>query len=207
VEWHAAYDDPDSSLSRRLAIVQQLIRLALDTAPPGPVRVLSLCAGDARDVTGAVRDHPRSRDISGALIELDERLARDALANVASAGVALDVRCRDAADPVEFADVVPVDLLLLVGILGNVADRDVASTIAAVPALCRSGATVIWTRHQRDPDLTPIIREWFDGAGCSCVEFLSPDAGSFAVGSERVAERRPPTALPSRLFVFRDDLW
>jgi hypothetical protein len=207
MDWHSAYDDPASPLSHRLVIVQRLVRDALDSAPPGPVRVLSLCAGDARDIAGAARDHPRARDISGALIEIDERLARDATANVAVAGVALDVRCGDAADPAGFADVLPADVLLLVGIFGNISDDDVAATVAAVPALCRSGATVIWTRHRGDPDLTPMIRQWFDRAGCVSVAFHSPGVGSFAIGSERLSESRRPPILPSRLFAFRDDLW
>ena len=206
-EWHAAYDDPGSSLSRRLVIVQELIRHALDATPPGPVRVLSLCAGDARDITGAARLHPRAHDMSGVLVELDERLASAAQANVASAGLDLEVRCDDAADLSAFADVIPVDVLLLVGIFGNTTDDDVAATVAAVPALCREGATVIWTRHRREPDLTPMIRSWFDAAGCSAVDFRSPDAGGFAVGSERLIEGRPGRTLPTRLFSFRDDLW
>jgi hypothetical protein len=38
--WHALYDDPDSGLSRRLSWVRDRIRVALDEAPPGPVRPL-----------------------------------------------------------------------------------------------------------------------------------------------------------------------
>jgi len=40
--WHAPYDDPDSDLSRRLAWVQDRIRAALDEAPPGPIRAISI---------------------------------------------------------------------------------------------------------------------------------------------------------------------
>jgi hypothetical protein len=207
VAWHAAYDDPTSSLSRRLAVVQQRIRLALDAAPPGPIRVLSLCAGDARDATGALRGHPRVHDVSGVLVEFDEHLARAARANVAAAGVSLVVRRGDAADTRVFTDVVPVDVLLLVGIFGNITDEDVAATVATVPALCRSGASVIWTRHRRAPDLTPRIRDWFDLAGCESVDLSSPEGESFAVGTERVATSSPLPVVPHRLFTFRDDLW
>jgi hypothetical protein len=206
VAWHSAYEDPGSSQSNRLVIVQQLIRHALDAARPGPVRVLSLCAGDSRDIVGAAADHPRAQDISGALIEFDERLASAAQDHVATAELALDVRCDDASDPEAFADVLPVDLLLLVGIFGNISDDDVASTIEAVPAMCKPQATVIWTRHRRDPDLTPRIRQWFDGSGCSPVDFRSPKTGGFAVGSERLAKAHSHATLPSRLFTFRDDL-
>ena len=208
VQWHSAYDDPDSSLSRRLSIVQRLIRDAVDTAPSGPIRMLSLCAGDARDIAGALKDHPRAQDISGELIELDARLVQDAQANVAAAGVALDARCGDAADTEAFASVVPVDVLLLVGIFGNVTEEDVATTIRAVPAICRSGATVIWTRHRREPDLTPRIRQWFEAANCSPIDFFSPGPASFADASERFMPGGPAhaLALPARLFTFRDDL-
>ena len=48
--WHAQYEDPASPLSQRLAAVQQQIALALDRAAPGPLRLLSLCAGQGRDV-------------------------------------------------------------------------------------------------------------------------------------------------------------
>src|SRR5947208_1455065 len=57
LEWHAPYDDPASPLGRRLAVVQQRAREAIDRAPPGPVRVISMCAGQRRppDVTRDVR--------------------------------------------------------------------------------------------------------------------------------------------------------
>ncbi len=209
VQWHSAYNDPDSSLSHRLSIVQRLIRNAVDAAPSGPIRVLSLCAGDARDIAGALSDHPRKQDISGELVELDSRLVQDAQSNIAAAGLALAARCGDAADTKAFAHIVPVDVLLLVGIFGNVTDDDVATTIRAVPAICRPGATVIWTRHRREPDLTPRIRQWFDEASCSPIEFWSPGPASFAVASERFIADGPTRAdaLPARLFNFSDDLW
>src|SRR5690242_4741082 len=50
VQWHRGYDDPLHPLARRLEIVVGLIRRQLDTAPAGPIRVLSLCAGDGRDL-------------------------------------------------------------------------------------------------------------------------------------------------------------
>ena len=49
--WHELYDDPGSSLPRRLALVREVLRAELD-ARPGPVRVVSLCAGDGRDILG-----------------------------------------------------------------------------------------------------------------------------------------------------------
>ena len=70
-----------------------------------------------------------------------------------------------------FADALPADVLLLCGIFGNVSDRDINRTVQAAPALCRAGATVIWTRHRRPPDLTPRIRQWFADSGFAEIAF------------------------------------
>ena len=55
VRWHEAYQDPGSAQFRRLVLVQSEIRQALDAAPPGPIRVLSLCAGNGRDLLEVLR--------------------------------------------------------------------------------------------------------------------------------------------------------
>jgi hypothetical protein len=206
VAWHRDYDDPTSQLSQRLVVVVAMIRSFLDTARPGPIRVLSLCAGDARDVTTAAADHPRKHDLSVVCIEFDAELAEMARTRIVRAGINGEVRCADAGDTGVFADVLPVDLLLLVGIFGNVADADIEQTIRALPLLCAPMATVVWTRHRRSPDVTPRIREWFDAAGCTSLEFASPGNERFAVGSERL---NAPTRglLPDTLFNFRTDLW
>jgi hypothetical protein len=81
VEWHRDYDDPGSLLSRRLELVQGHLRAELQRAPAGDVRLISLCAGQGRDVTGALTGHPRRDDVRARLVELDERnaaLARQA---------------------------------------------------------------------------------------------------------------------------------
>lgn len=207
IKWHQAYDDPHSVLSQRLAVVSQMIREALDIAPPGEIRVLSLCAGDARDLVLATADHPRITDITGLLVELNLQLAQQAVTNVNTVNANLKVTNADAGDTGEFRSALPIDLLLLCGIFGNIADEDIQKTIAAVPAICRSGATVIWTRHRREPDITPKIRGWFDAAGCNSTKFVSPGVNSFAIGCERRMAITDETQLPERLFVFRDDLW
>ncbi|WP_406496940.1 hypothetical protein OG936_22390 [Streptomyces sp. NBC_00846] len=53
--WHDQYDVPDSWLSRRPRAVSARIRAALDAAPPGPLRVISVCAGQAGHGVGAHR--------------------------------------------------------------------------------------------------------------------------------------------------------
>jgi hypothetical protein len=61
VGWHAAYDDPGSSLSVRLRHVQRAIVEWLERTS-GPVRVLSTCAGhtDTRSAVGSSGSDPGS---------------------------------------------------------------------------------------------------------------------------------------------------
>ena len=73
VEWHRDYDDPGSLLSRRLELVQGHLRAELDHAPAGDLRLISLCAGQGRDVIGVLAGHPRRDDVRARLVELDER--------------------------------------------------------------------------------------------------------------------------------------
>ena len=51
--------------------------------------------------------------------------------------LAADARCSDIY--VGLATM-PADVVLLVGVLGNVSDADVAATVAAMPRLCAVGA-------------------------------------------------------------------
>jgi len=95
-------------------------------------------------------------------------------------------------------------VLLLCGIFGNVTDEDIQRTAAAAPAMCAPGATVIWTRHRRPPDLTPRIRGWFRASGFDEIAFDTPDTQTrVSVGVGRLAVM-PPAALPDGpLFSFR----
>ena len=88
VAWHELYDDPSSVLSARLRLVQAQLADALDHAPAGPVRLLSLCAGQGRDVIGVLPTHPRRDDVSAVLIEADAANAETARRNAAAAGLA-----------------------------------------------------------------------------------------------------------------------
>lgn len=53
--------------ARLVAVVDEVRRALLD-APPGPFRLASLCAGEGRDLAGALTGHPRSPDVDALLI-------------------------------------------------------------------------------------------------------------------------------------------
>ena len=175
VTWHEAYDDPSSRLSARLTLVKQHLAGALGRAPAGPVRLVSLCAGQGRDVIEVLPGHPRRDGVSALLVEADPVLARQARDSAAAAGLnGVEVREADAGQVASYADALPADVLLLCGIFGNISAEDIRRTVAAAPALCAPGATVIWTRHLRPPDLTPQLRAWFTTAGFTELAFGTP---------------------------------
>lgn len=199
--WHHDYDDPSTGLAKRLAAVQRRLAEAVAAAPPGPVRVLSMCAGEARDLA-VLADHPRRADIEGLAVELDPR-------NVAAArhrldGLAIDVIEGDAALVDLYAPAVPADVVLACGVFGNVTDADVERTVRALPALCAQGAIVVWTRHRRAPDLTPAIRRWCAEVGLEELAFDTFEGHGQSVGTARLVVEPPPfaTIAGQRLFTF-----
>jgi len=204
VAWHAGYDDPSSPLATRLQQVRLRLSEALDRAPQGPVRLLSLCSGQGHDVIGVLPRHPRRDDVHAVLVERDQRNADLAGRAAAQAGLSqLEVREADASLVAGFADALPADVLLLCGIFGNVSDEDIRFTIGAASAMCRPGGTVIWTRHRRPPDLTPQIRAWFAASGFEELAFDALDTDRLmSVGANRLV--RATAGLPDRpLFTFR----
>ncbi len=206
VAWHRDYDDPSSSISARLERVRLHLADAISQAPPGPVQILSLCAGQGHDVLGVLPGHPRQEDVGALLVEFDSHNAAIARDRAAQAGLArVEVREADAGEVSGFADALPADVLMLCGIFGNVCDADIRRTVQTAPALCADGATVIWTRHRRAPDLTPQLRAWFAAAGFEEVAFDALDTEKLtAVGVHRLRNRQPaaPPGVVAPMFTF-----
>ena len=206
VAWHRGYDDPTSSLSIRLERVRWHLAKALDDAPPGPVRLVSLCAGQGLDVLGVLPGHSRRPDVSALLVETDPLNAEAAIAGAASAGLdGVRVRQADAGIVASFADALPADVLLLCGIFGNVSAADIRRTVDAAASLCADGAIVIWTRHRRPPDLTVQVRDWFAANGFDEVAFEALQTNALTgVGVQRLTRRSPaaPGYREQPLFTF-----
>ncbi len=196
--WHRPYDDPDSGLSRRLEVVQAQVRAALDRAPVGTVPVISLCAGQGRDLLEVLRDHPRATDVRARLVELDPELAAWARER---APEQVEVITGDASLTDQYDGFVPAELVLLCGIFGNITSADIQRTIAAAPQFCRTGATVIWTRHREDPDLVPSICDWFEAHEFERVWVSDKEAG-FGVGVHRYTGVPQPPVKGQSLFSF-----
>ena len=201
VAWHSDYEDADSPLRRRLEIVQRAIVGFLEGFEGSPVRVVSMCAGEGRDILGALAVTGR-RDVVGRLVELDPELAAVALRAIEALGITgLEVVVGDAGELSAYAGNVPADLVLECGVFGNISDADVESTVRATPQLCAAGATVIWTRHRREPDLTPAIRRWYAEAGFQEVSFEPVPDSEGSVGV-MVYNSKPVPLRAQHLFTF-----
>ena len=200
--WHDAYDDPGSPLAQRLRAVQAQIAAALDQAPPGPLRAVSICAGQGRDLIGVLREHPRGGDVTARLVELDPRIAATARQLAADAGLTqVEVVTGDAAQTDAYAGLVPAGLVLACGVFGNITDEDVARTIRCCAGLCATGGTVVWTRGRGEPDLVPQICEWFAGEGFELLGVSEPGT-QWGVGAHRLAGTPAPLPAGERMFTF-----
>ncbi|MDG4830979.1 class I SAM-dependent methyltransferase [Solwaraspora sp. WMMD1047] len=202
LDWHRAYDAPDSVLSRRLAVVSDRVRDALDALPPGPLRVVSLCAGQGRDLIGVLRTHPRRADVTARLVELDPRNAAAARALADAAGLdRVEVRVGDAALIDHYADLAPADLVLVCGVFGNISEADIERTIGHCAALTAAGGFLVWTRHREPPDLVPTVCGWFDRHGFA-LRWLSDPAEDFGVGLHRRTREPAPLTPGAHMFTF-----
>jgi hypothetical protein len=184
-----------------LKVVQARLKESLEAVDPDPV-VLSLCAGDGRDIVTVLRDRPNQIG-RAVLVELDPALATRAERAADSARLSrVEVRCQDAGAVESFIDVLPVDVLLLCGIFGNIDHSDVKNVIERIPCLVKKDGYVIWTRGSSEPDWRPEVRRWFIDIGLEEVAFDgAPEP--YGVGLNRmVRPGHPNHTLPPRLFNF-----
>jgi Methyltransferase domain len=205
LKWHEAYDDPASDLSWRLRRVQAHIRAALDQIE-GPVVVLSLCAGDGRDVLQVLAERDDSSRVRVTLIELHPVLAQRALDFADEAGLRnITVRTIDAGNTAAYVGSVPADLVIMIGIFGNISDGDVRRTIQAAPQLCRPGACLLWSRGTNGTDHNGSVRSCLTEAGfveLDYREFDQAQGDRAALGLARYIGVPQPLITGRQLFTF-----
>ncbi|MFG1994999.1 class I SAM-dependent methyltransferase [Actinoplanes sp. NPDC048988] len=206
--WHDEYDDPDSSLSRRLTVVRDYLTRALSEAPAeadGRRRLISLCAGDGRDVLPILARHDRGRAVHAVLTELDPELAARARATATRLGLpGVDVRTGDSGSAGTFLDAAPAHIVMACGVFGNISDGDVRRTIAALPALLAEDGIVIWTRGRggQDADPSESVRADLEAHGFQEIAFTRPVDARFRVGLHRLATAPPPGRLTAQAQLF-----
>jgi hypothetical protein len=201
--WHEDYADPTSRIAQRLPVVQAHIRSFLDRCDAPKIRVISFCSGTGSDLLPVLAEHPARERVRARLVEFNPELAERARA--AASELELDeveVVTGDASTADAFEGAVPADLVLVCGVFGNIPDSDVERTVRVLPQFSAEGATVIWTRHREEPDLTPAIRAWFSQTGFAELAFDSSGIGSYAVGSNELVAEPQPLESGVRLFTF-----
>jgi hypothetical protein len=200
--WHDDYQRPGSALHGRLQVVIRRIRQAMDELPAGTIRVVSSCAGQGADILGAADGHPRARDLTGRLVELERANVEAARERIAELDLRLEVVQADAGTSDAYLGAIPADLVLACGIFGNITDEDVERTVRFLPALCAPGARLIWTRHPRDAALFERLQGWVVEAGFEPIA-LDVDPGQrWGVGAARLSDEPPPFASGRHLFSF-----
>lgn len=201
--WNSEYDDPDSPLSRRLAIVQSWLREALAARGSSQTALISLCSGLGRDVIDVLAENGFSVPVKARLVDNDpecverckERIERAALRGV-------EVLQDDAACIETWLGAVPADIVMACGIFGNVALEDVFHTIDCLPQLCNANAIVLWTRSRRAPDVTTVIRQYFISRRFRELKFEAPKEALFSVGMNMFEGRPLMPNHGERLFSF-----
>lgn len=183
------------------AVVQQRLH-GLVSGDVGVRRILTLCSGDGRDVLPVLARHPDERRRELVLVELDPALAATAERRAVELGVPATVVVGDAGLAKTWQSVLPVDLLMLCGIFGNISEADIRTTIAAARGMLAPGGSVIWTRgYFTDNDLRPQIGEWFIDTGFTEIAFDSEPTGH-GVGVNQLLPNTPAATIPDRLFSF-----
>ena len=201
--WHDHYTDGSSPLSQRLKVVQERLRDALVDRSNQPTRVISVCAGQCDDLLGVLASMQRTSHIQARLVELDTRNVRIARDRAVSAQLGnVSVVEGDASLVSAYADISPVDIILMCGVFGNVPDRDVFHTIDILPQLSTDRTRVIWTRSRREPDLTPRIRQQFTENRFVEEEFVAPDSHLLSVGVNTFRGQQQPLRSEGKMFTF-----
>jgi hypothetical protein len=207
-EWHEEYDETGSPLELRTRIVHRHVRFFLDAREAGtPIRIVSICAGQGRELLPVLSSHPRRTDVRARLVEIDPRNVAAACEYVTEHALDwhVDVVRGDAAFTDAYRGAVPADLVLVCGVFGCVAPDDARATIAALPQLCATGATVVWTRQRLPVDRSAEIRRWFADAGFLEEAFESPGEDASWVGLVRFDGEPVPLVRGVRLFTFRSE--
>jgi len=200
--WHAPYDALDSVETDRLEMVQDMLYDALDAAPAGPLRAVSACSGQARDLLPVLIHHPRGGDVTARMIEIDPlnvSFLEGALGSTRLADV--EVIHGDAGTTAVYAGAVPADLVVLCGVFANISPQDAARTAETLPSLCAPGGLVVWSTYgTRGTDAAQVLAVLAE-AGFETVTVHESAEQGWTVGAHRY--RGETRHLPENTRFFR----
>ncbi len=97
------------------------------------------------------------------------------------------MRTADAGNIDSYKGAVPADVVIMVGVLGNISDADVERTIKTAAQLCFPGTTLLWSRSPGDgDDRNDAVRSGFTAAGFVELDSIRSRATSAEVRVDRV---------------------
>jgi hypothetical protein len=204
-EWHDLYNT-DAKLQQRLEIVRKYIAYSLDASPAGAIRVVSVCAGDGRDLLGALANHPRTQDVYARLVELNPQLVERGRATIESLGLSKQIEFinGDATSAANYIGAVPADIVIVCGVLGNLADEtELNRLLGNLSFLSKKGAFVLWTRgHSQGIAYSETVRKYFREFGFEEINFQLTATGDMGVGIHRYLGETLSVPKEQQLFVF-----
>jgi hypothetical protein len=205
VGWHHGYDIWPP-LQARLRAVREHISNALIRCSIGPIGVVSLCAGDGRDLIGLLSEHSRRDDVSALLVEANGDLVSRGEAAITQFDLGTHVRIvrGDATQSSAYLEVVPADVVVAAGVFGNLRDSEVRRLIFSLRCLCK------WGRSSSGPALielegeraAALIRDIFREAQFEQIASTRTSPGAFAVATHAFRGTRDPPVPGITLFEF-----
>ncbi len=205
LEWHDLYNT-EAKLQQRLEIVREYISYSLDASPLGIIRVVSVCAGDGRDLLGTLENHPRAKDVHARLVELNPQLVERGRATIESLGLAKQIEFinGDATNSANYAGAVPADIVIVCGVFGNLADEaELNRLLRNLSFLSKQGAFVLWTRgHSNGIPYSETVRKFLRAAGFEEVNFKLTATGNMGVGIHRYIGENIAAPKEQQLFAF-----
>ncbi|MEH1921718.1 class I SAM-dependent methyltransferase family protein [Nostoc sp.] len=204
-EWHDLYKN-EPKLQQRLQIVQEYIAHSLNLSQPGLIRVVSVCAGDGRDLLGTLSNHPRAKDVHARLVELNPQLVERGQETIESLGLTKQIEFinGDATISSNYVGAVPADIVIVCGVFGNLADEtELNRLLANLSFLSKKGAFVIWTRgHSQGIAHSETVRKFFREHGFEEVDFKLTATGDMGVGIHRYLGESLAAPKEQQFFAF-----
>ncbi|WP_414752630.1 class I SAM-dependent methyltransferase family protein [Anabaena sp. CCY 9910] len=204
-EWHDLYNT-EPKLQQRLEIVREYIAYSLNALPDGAIRIVSVCAGDGRDLLGTLKNHPRINDVYARLVELNPQLVERGRATIESLGLAKQIELinGDATLATNYVGAVPADIVIVCGVFGNLAEEaELNRLLDNLSFLSKPGAFVIWTRgHSNGIPYSDNVRKILSASGFEEVSFNLTATGDMGVGLHRYLGENLPEPKEQQLFVF-----
>ncbi|MCC5635040.1 class I SAM-dependent methyltransferase family protein [Nostoc sp. CHAB 5844] len=204
-EWHDLYKT-EPRLQQRLEIVREYIAHSLNVSPPGVIRVVSVCAGDGRDLLGTLANHPRAQDVYARLVELNPQLVERGRATIESLSLAKQIEFinGDATITANYLGAVPADIVIVCGVFGNLADENELNRLLGnLSFLSKQGAFVIWTRgHSNGIPHSETVRKSLRESGFAEVNFKLTGTGDMGVGIHRYLGETVAEPKEQQFFVF-----